>query len=328
MSTISNGTFASFRQEKRSKGSQISAPSILTPAHPTTAAMTRQQQKAFYEQQKKEAKEIWGKRQSSIRNDWQWPSPPKAHGQIDITKCYTERVVSTPDETILDVTTVATLKRKRKIRAGMLGETKWNHGLRTFEQRRKAWTGSVDVYLPLGNTLDHSRVKFMRDSPLEMLAAIQDDLKDDESDDSSAIGKMTKGYSNIDPAKSKLGTTLIPFYVPILPGTLSLTQPLPNGVPEITLYKNLVTDGKTAVAPIPLANVVKACVTGLKNAEEWPPRPGMSDPLPGRVNREKRRSRIKSLFGIKKDVEISGTTRNSNELGAFVGEAGFESWGF
>ena len=338
----SNNPFASIRRNitnHRRNGSQNSATSIvMAPEHPTTTVaktrdltmLTRQQQRDFYDQQKKEAKAIWRKKQVHVRNSWQWPAPPRATGQIDVAKCYAERVVSTPDETLGDVTTVGALKRKRRVRSEMLEETKWNTGLRVFEQRRKAWTGAIDVFLPPGNTTDHPRVKLMHESPLEMLAAIEDDLQDERSDDSSSSSSTTAGSSikdhdDTDPMASELGTTLIPYYMPILPGNFSLTQPLPNEAAETVLYKNLVTEGKAAIAPIPLANVVKACVTGLKIAEEWPPRPGMIDPLPGKVNKEKRRSRIKSLFGMKKDAEMAETTESLNEHGVILCEAGFES---
>ena len=285
----------------------------------------RHQQRDFYHQQKREAKEIWRKKQVFVKNDWEWPSPPKCQGQIDDTKCYVERVVSMPDEMVENATTDGAVRKKRRIRADMLEEMEWNQGLNVFEQRRKAWTGAVDVFLPPGNTTEHSKVRLMQESPSEMLAAIEDDLEGGESDGSSTIVDTIEDCDTIDPAESELGTTLIPFYMPILPRTFSLTQPLPNEAAEAVLYKNLVTEGKTAFAPIPLANVVKACVAGLKNAEEWPPRPGMIDPLAGKVNKEKRRSRIRSLFGRKKDVEMTGMVKNLNELGVILGEVGFES---
>ena len=289
-----------------------------------TTSLTTMEQKARYAQQKQEAKKIWAETEPLIRNDWQWPNPPQSTRQINTNREYAERTISTPNETAIDLSSATGAKRKREIRTDLIDEMSWNTGLRTFEQRRNAWTGAVHVFLPPGDSVDHATVLSMREKPLEMFTTIKNGQ--DEYLDDSSIDCTASESENLDPSTHELGTTLLPHYLPILPKSLSLMQPLLNPVAEKVLYKNLVTDAKTATFPIPLTNVVKACVTGLKEADEWPPKAGAIDPLPGRMNKEKRRSRIKSLFGLKKDHnDADDMVIMSRDSGITAIEAGFES---
>ena len=306
---MSSGRFAYIRHA--SSTSNATSPTTMEP-------------KARSTQQKQEAKKIWAETEPLIRNDWQWPNPPHSTRQIDTSQEYAERTISTPSETLIDLTSAAGTKRKREIRVDLLEEMKWNSGLRTFEQRRNAWTGAVHVFLPPEESTEHVTVQSMREKPLEMLTMVKN--SQDEWSDDVSIDYTASEPENLDPSIHVLGTTLLPHYLPVLPKSSSLIQPLLNPIAEKVLYKNLVTDGKTATFPIPLANVVKACVTGLKEADEWPPKAGAIDPLPGRINKEKRRSRIKSLFGLKKDHNDANNVATAlRDSGITAIEAGFES---
>jgi hypothetical protein len=54
----------------------------------------------------------------------------------------------------------------------------------------------------------------------------------------------------------------------------------PNSYPDI--YQKIVVSSRTPSVPINLADMTKALVQGWKDSDEWPPRPGLIDPLVGK----------------------------------------------
>ena len=76
-------------------------------------------------------------------------------------------------------------------------------------------------------------------------------------------------------------TTLIPLPPPLVPAT----HPVREHISESTypsIYTKVVLQSTTPTIPIGLPDMINALVQGWKNDGEWPPKPGPLDPLVGR----------------------------------------------
>jgi hypothetical protein len=161
--------------KRHGSSSQPSSPSTPTslhgqlPASPITPVDARPQEKPVptKEEAKSDAKEVWAKIQSSIRDDWEWPNPPESIQPIDNSRHYEEREISTtrPSSPVdgitihMPTTPQSRSTLKETTRRSMLDEMQWNEGLRTYVERRNAWTGGVEVIMPAGLTRTHSNVQ-------------------------------------------------------------------------------------------------------------------------------------------------------------------------
>ncbi|KAI4150293.1 MAG: hypothetical protein LQ340_004175, partial [Diploschistes diacapsis] len=141
------------------------------------------------------AKEAWKELDQVLESHWEWPpSPDHAESpllgfNIARDQLYREREQSftppPPDDTAASIAThyaslerggngldahepaasedetgtyVTDTEKKRKQHEDTLSEMAWNDGLRTFIERRDAWTGAVRAALPAGTEPTHDNV--------------------------------------------------------------------------------------------------------------------------------------------------------------------------
>lgn len=141
-------------------------------------------------QMRESAIAAWSEALKLVRNDWEWPcSTPTdaAPSRIDTKSPYQERETyltpaasplamcssfpnppnsaeSVPPSANQDsnVTSDQAMLRsadaKRRIRRHMLDEMQWNENLRYYHERRNAWTGTVEVIMPMRMERTHSNV--------------------------------------------------------------------------------------------------------------------------------------------------------------------------
>ena len=152
--------------------------------------------------------------------------------------------------------------RKRKRRARLLDEMRWNPGLRTYIARRDAWTGGV-----------------LRSSPPPPAAAAGAPPASTTAPTTSATTTTGSNSSHFPPAAAPpiIPPTDLLELVPLHPPLLPPSNPIRASITPATyasIYSKVVTQGLTPTIPINLADVTRALVQGWKADGEWPPQGG------------------------------------------------------
>ncbi|EXJ82461.1 hypothetical protein A1O3_06274 [Capronia epimyces CBS 606.96] len=201
-------------------------------------------------------------------------------------------------------------ERLRKRRRLLEEEMQWNEGLRTWAQRRDAWTGAVK-HNPSLDQADHtqrpnvgshantwsssSSAKRLRhksrlsqsmtherntsnsptDSPLSPCSNATSHSS--SSPESSSVGSNTEttsggGGGGGANATEPAGGPWLPIFPPILPAEDTLRDRIkPQAYP--TIYSKVVVQSMTPNVPIPLKHLIPALVVGWKSEGSWPPQP-------------------------------------------------------
>lgn len=202
---------------------------------------------------------------SKLREDWTWPpttsSTPFAIDPPDNISEWRERdsdssLASQPRDSNPDPYKYDTpdslhqpvLSRKRKRKRRLREEMEWNEGLRTYTERRDAWTGArttLTLTLP---------------APLPTFTSPYD------SPYSQARPPITGTVST--PSSPP---TVVPVAPPILPPDHPIRATVqPATYPHI--YSAVVVQGLAPTVPINLNDMVNSLVAGWKKDGEWPPK--------------------------------------------------------
>ncbi|CAD6583082.1 MAG: hypothetical protein ASARMPREDX12_001165 [Alectoria sarmentosa] len=197
---------------------------------------------------------------SKLREDWTWPptsSPPDALDSPDAISEWCERdsdssIASTPPGPNPDPYKYDSpdslhqpvLSRKRKRKRRLREEMEWNEGLRTYVERRDAWSGArIRPRTPPPASRSPFESPYLQAQP------------------------PTNGSSSPPPSPR----TLVPVAPPILPPDHPIRATVqPATYPQI--YSKIIVQGLAPTVPINLKDVVSALVSGWKKDGEWPPK--------------------------------------------------------
>lgn len=201
---------------------------------------------------------------SKLREDWTWPpttpSAPDPLDPPDTTSEWRERdsdssIASPPRDSHPDPYKYDSpdslhqpvLSRKRKRKRRLREEMEWNDGLRTYTERRDAWTGA--------------RTSLTLTAPSPTFTSPFD----------SPYSQSRPPISGTISTPSSPPTTVVPVAPPILPPD----HPVRAAVQPATyahIYSAVIVQGLAPAVPINLKDVVNACVAGWKKDGEWPPK--------------------------------------------------------
>ncbi|KAK7189179.1 hypothetical protein DPSP01_005430 [Paraphaeosphaeria sporulosa] len=243
-----------------------------------------------------------------VRTDWSWPDTPDAWSQSDeevrgVTS-FRERFygTSSPSETeaegadgsdpykfdspdsIGDAVEQKAQRKKRQRRIALEEEMKVNEGLRTFVERRDAWTGvaSVHKYGTAGRPAKTQTAT--QTAQAERSPSISADISSSNAPTPMSVDSQASAAAAHDESfRTAVATTDEPL-VPVAPRLLadnavrkSIT---PRAYPDI--FNKIVVSSRTPSVPINLADMTKALVAGWKENGEWPPKAAPLDPLAGK----------------------------------------------
>ena len=199
---------------------------------------------------------------SKLREDWTWPPTPSAPDTLHSPATVSEWRERDSDSSLAspsqdpnpdpykydspDSLHQPVLSRKRKRKRRLREEMEWNEGLRTYTERRDAWTGA--------------RTRLTPTTPLPTL-----------------ISPFVSPYSQARPPAN--GTTSPPpspcTVIPVAPPILPLDHPIRATVQPATypqIYSAIIVQGLAPTVPINLKDVVNSLVAGWKKDGEWPPK--------------------------------------------------------
>jgi len=268
-----------------------------------------------------------------LRNDWEYPDVPAAWSASDEevrdAADFRERYYGdsesgesdTEDEhagaykfdspdAIGDAVARARDARKRRRKERLELEMKENEGLRIWVERRDVWTGAASVK-KYGT---HRQRQTNRPSSAAGYSSEEHPVTPTGSESHSVTSTIPDTFDLVPVAPRLLGQNSI---------RASIT---PKVYPDI--FQKIVVSSRTPSVPINLADMTKALVQGWKDSDEWPPRPGVIDPLAG-----KKRSILgatssghhggfiarhphleKSVDGMKRILHLSGHHEPGQEL--------------
>ncbi|KAF9737865.1 hypothetical protein PMIN06_004298 [Paraphaeosphaeria minitans] len=243
-----------------------------------------------------------------VRTDWSWPDTPDAWSQSDEevrgVSSFRERYygTSSPSETeaegadgsdpykfdspdsIGDAVEQKAQRKKRQRRIALEEEMKVNEGLRTFVERRDAWTGvaSVNKYGTDGRPARTQNAA--QTTQAERSPSISADISSSNAPTPMSVDSQASAAAAHDEAfRTAVATTDEPL-VPVAPRLLadntvrkSIT---PRAYPDI--FNKIVVSSRTPSVPVNLADMTKALVAGWKENGEWPPKAAPLDPLAGK----------------------------------------------
>lgn len=200
---------------------------------------------------------------SKLREDWTWPptsSSPDALTPTDTFSEWRERdsdssLASQPQDSNPDPYKYDSpdslhqpvLSRKRKRKRRLRDEMEWNEGLRTYTERRDAWTGARTTLTLTPAPLPTFTSPF--DSPYS-----QDRLP---------------------PTGTISAPSSPPTFVPVAPPILPPDHPIRATVQPATyphIYSAVVVQSLAPTIPVNLKDIVNALVSGWKKDGEWPPK--------------------------------------------------------
>jgi hypothetical protein len=251
---------------------------------------------------------------SLVRNDWEYPPATtndsnkaqrepigyrireESHSDLEAEEVFARRRTKndpykfeSPDSIGVHVA-----ERKRKRRRLLEEELQWNEGLRTWSERRDAWTGAVKQkprnHLPQSSK---SNEKDSRYHKSRLSQSITHERNTSGSTDgswplspsslaqgeSSSIDSMADSPSApIDPNNpfSQEGPWL-PIYPPLIPEEDSVRLRIKPAA-YTTIYSKIVVQSLAPNVPIPLTHMISALVEGWKAEGNWPPPPSMLSP--------------------------------------------------
>lgn len=264
-------------------------------------------------------RDITRRLQSTVRTDWDYPTPPCARPGVPAPsepQNYRERYYGTTDDSNSDdgrgsgddrAHTIDDMyafdspdsvgdevdrrlqERKRKRRKAMEEELDENPGLLYYAHRRNAWTGAVANETPKERPRPDSEI-FPTNANTSSNASA-----------TNTPGSVSGSHSpaTVDPAESSRQTSLrdprlpdtpfgeltdvlVPIAIPIIPSDNPVRMTISSRSPS-ELYEKVVRDQRTPAVPINLSEMIPIIVQGWKDEGNWPPRgPAAPDPLPGR----------------------------------------------
>jgi hypothetical protein len=236
--------------------------------------------------------------QDRVRTDWAYPNAPPSwsasdeevrdahdfrerfYGDSESSDSHVEAApgpykFDSPDSIGQAVAQTRDARRKRR-RERLEEEMQQNEGLRIWVERRDMWTGATSVKKYGTNRRAGS-------TAVEAQAQAQKDDTTAEPDLQSTNDTLADTFDVVPVAPRLLDSN--PIRASINPKAYS------------DIFQKIVVSSRTPSVPINLADMTKALVQGWKEADEWPPRIGLLDPLVG-----KKRS-------------ITGTTANTHQGG-------------
>ncbi|KAH1498837.1 hypothetical protein LV164_005121 [Aspergillus fumigatus] len=211
-----------------------------------------------------------------------------------------------------DSSRVVTARERRRKRRRQLeeDEMRWNIGLRTWVERRDAWTGARSkeevlatedrergpaVHSPgeaqdTGDTRDSTADLVARTGSSLAIAEKEGELRQSQADqavDEAAKESTETGLVVPDPESShnesvcpqppppSAGEVRDPV-IPVAPSFIPVSNPVRASITPAmypSIYSKVVVQALTPTIPINLADVVKAMVQGWKSDGQWPPKP-------------------------------------------------------
>lgn len=183
-------------------------------------------------------------------------------------------------------------KRKRKRKAKLEEEMKWNDGMRCFVERRNAWTAarSREDERPAQPEVDEAKDDRTDSQDVTMQPPST------ETDEQKDTKGTTNGETN-DEADVKLpdDDPLLPIPPPLIEPSNPIRAAItPRAYPDI--YSKIVTSSRTPTTPINLIDMTRALVQGWKENGEWPPRANaIEPPIAGRRTKTHQNGRDPAL---------------------------------
>lgn len=185
-------------------------------------------------------------------------------------------------------------ERRRKRRRLLEEELQWNEGLRTWSERRDAWTGAVKQkprnHLPQSSK---SNEKDSRYHKSRLSQSITHERNASGSTDgswplspsspaqaeSSSIDSMTESPSTTTDPNSPFSQEgpWLPIYPPLIPEEDSVRLRIKPAA-YTTIYSKIVVQSLSPNVPIPLTHMIPALVEGWKAEGNWPPPPSIMAP--------------------------------------------------
>ena len=174
----------------------------------------------------------------------------------------------------------------------------WNPGLKTFMQRRDAWTGGITINIPPTSTDSQDQSPFYQSAEYDHINAANYKNFDHKHYSQHSTDESSSGRCS----RSSMDTIEL---TPLPPPLISPSNPIRSSITPSTypsIYRRVILENVTPTVPINLLDITRTLVAGWKEEDEWPPKPsGMLDPLVG-----KRRIQKHALEGIIDDGLGSG----------------------
>jgi hypothetical protein len=243
-----------------------------------------------------------------VRTDWSWPDVPAAGSQSDEEargatsfreRFYGESSTSEADDesadssdpykfdspdSIGDAVERKARRKKSKRRAALQDEMKVNEGLRTFVERRDAWTGVASVNKHGTAARPAKAQDPAQTADAERSPSISADISSSNAPTPMSVDSQASATAAHDEAfRSAVAATdepLVPVAPPLLPDNAIRKSITPRTYPDI--YNKIVVSSRTPSVPVNLADMTQALVAGWKENGEWPPRAAPLDPLAGK----------------------------------------------
>ena len=224
---------------------------------------------------------------ASLRDDWVWPSSAPLPNRVDPTTPWCERGSSpsssseleSPDPYKYDTPdSVAEWRegRKRQRRGRFLEEVNWNEGLRTFVDRRNAWTGARFT-----SSASVSGVEMAAESGDARLPSSAGLESGSQTHDNFTNTTLADFLSSPSPASE-----LLPLPAPIIPPSNPIRASITPAA-YTHIYNKVIVEGTTPKIPINLADMTKAITEGWKANGEWPPMVKVAEVVPIARRRKK-----------------------------------------
>ena len=202
---------------------------------------------------------------ANTREDWVWPDPlPLPHTiRINDETQWRPRTMdssspsplsSTPDPYRFespDSVAEESVSHKKKRQRLQLEEMRWNTGLRTFVERRNAWTGGG--FGPASMQCN------------AVLESVMDAIDDSRTDIVELCPLPEPLVPSTNPVRASIGLKIYP-----------------------SIYSRVVVQSTTPNIPINLADMTTALVEGWKMDGQWPPRTKDLEPMVGRRRNKQR----------------------------------------
>lgn len=165
-------------------------------------------------------------------------------------------------------------ERKRKRRKLVEEEMKWNGGLRTWTNRRDAWTGAVKQ-----KPRDPARQtpKKRTDRPSGIFRRHTSQSSGSWPARSTTPTPESSSIESVDGEVEGSEGPWLPIFPPIMPVDDVIRDRIkPQAYP--TIYSKIVVQGLAPNVPIPLKHMIPALVEGWKSEGNWPPQPASMAP--------------------------------------------------
>jgi hypothetical protein len=269
----------------------------------------------------KAAREVNRTLQEKVRADWEYPRPTQSPAMVSgkstsaMKLAYRERFYGTTDDSVSDEEasspaynehTIEDMyafdspdsvgaeldrklqERKRKKRKLMEEEMVTNDGLRTFLDRRNAWTGAIEK-----DKVDDWNTNLPIPAPPKFNTSSDSSPVDTPTSSSSKISAPPQAPAPLKDPPIPSVDVLVPVAEPLLPPSNPVRKTL-SSRSQSELYEKVVRDSRTPAIPINLAEMMQIIVQGWKDEGNWPPRGNAPEPsIAGR------RKRVEKKVGLR-----------------------------